>query len=226
MARGAQRAEVLVFDVNETLLDLRALAPLFAEHLGSAALLKDWFHNMLLYSQTVTLAGPYADFSSLARASLQMAARTHGRELTESAAQAIFDALRSVPVHPDVPGALRRLQEAGFRLAALTNSTQSAVDGQLEGNGLSKVFDMILSVDEWKLFKPHLEIYRNAAAKLGVEPEKMRMIAAHPWDLMGARAAGCQVAFVERTPGSWFPLVPRPEIGGPTLKEVADQLIG
>lgn len=51
------------------------------------------------------------------------------------------------------------------------------------------------------------------------------MIAAHPWDLMGAKAAGCEVAFVERSDKSWFALSPKPRISGPTLNEIAVQLI-
>lgn len=180
---------------------------------------------MLLYSQTVTLAGPYADFGKLARASLEATARTHGTELSSEGANSILSALRSVPAHGDVQPALTKLRARGFRLVALTNSTQSTVDEQLKAAGLHPLFENVLSVDRWQRFKPDPEVYRRAAQELGVSPGQMRMIAAHPWDLMGARAAGCKVAFVERTRGAWFPLTAAPEMRGASLEELAEQLI-
>lgn len=61
---------ILVFDVNETLLDMKALRPHFERIFKDGAVLKEWFAQMLLYSQTVTQAGEYADFGKLARAAL------------------------------------------------------------------------------------------------------------------------------------------------------------
>jgi hypothetical protein len=52
-----RRRRVLVFDVNETLLDINVLAPHFTRVFGSAEALRDWFSNVLLYSNVLTLAG-------------------------------------------------------------------------------------------------------------------------------------------------------------------------
>lgn len=215
----------LIFDVNETLLDVEALAPLFEEFLEDRALVHEWFAHMLLYSETVTLAGPYADFSTLARSSLEMTARMHGVALGEEEKRAVLKAIRSIPAHSDVPGALQRLHDRGFRLVAFTNSTQAVVEAQLRTAGIADLFAKIMSVDALKRYKPDPAVYLHVSAELGIDPGLLTMIAAHPWDLMGARAAGLQIAFVERRAGSWFPLVERPQISGPTLAAIADQLL-
>jgi 2-haloacid dehalogenase len=124
-----------------------------------------------------------------------------------------------------VPGALQRLQQAGFRLAALTNSPPETAQAQLQHAGLAGYFEQILSVHATGRFKPAPEPYHFAARQLGVSPEEMRMIAAHDWDVAGALSAGCQGAFVARPGMVMGDLLPRPDITGRNLNDIADQLI-
>ncbi len=49
-------APILVFDVNETRLDIATLEPLFQRLFGSGAVMREWFAQLVLYSQTMTLA--------------------------------------------------------------------------------------------------------------------------------------------------------------------------
>jgi 2-haloacid dehalogenase len=56
---------ILVFDVNETLLDVAGLAPLFARVFGDGSAVRECFATLLLYSEVATLAGPYADFGAI-----------------------------------------------------------------------------------------------------------------------------------------------------------------
>lgn len=53
---------VLVFDVNETLIDIESLAPLFADLFGDERVLREWFGQLIQYSMTITLAGKYVPF--------------------------------------------------------------------------------------------------------------------------------------------------------------------
>jgi hypothetical protein len=56
---------IIVFDVNETLLDVDALKPHFARAFGDELVLREWFSTVLLYSEVASLAGPYADFGAI-----------------------------------------------------------------------------------------------------------------------------------------------------------------
>jgi FMN phosphatase YigB (HAD superfamily) len=69
---------VIVCDVNETLLDVGALEPHFKQTFGDGRVLQEWFANVLLYSEVVTLSGPYSDFASIGGASLDMVASARG----------------------------------------------------------------------------------------------------------------------------------------------------
>ncbi len=218
-------ASVLVFDVNETLLDVSALRPRFEKLFGEGAVLKQWFAQLLLYSQTMTQVNQYADFGVLADAALRMVAESHNVALDENEASDIVQALGSLPPHPEVADALRRLREHGFRTVALTNSSQATAHKQIEHAGLATLFDRVFSVEAVRTYKPAPEPYRYVAQDLAIEPSRLTMIAAHPWDLIGASACGYKAALVQRFGTAWFPLVSAPDFTGRNLNEVADQLI-
>src|SRR5919198_213263 len=114
---------VLVFVVIETLLDLRALDPHFEAVFGASAARQQWFSQLLQSAFVSTVTETYRDFSQLGRAALQMTAQRHGLELSEAQQQHVLGAVRQLPAHDDVHDALTQLRQAGFRMAALTNST-------------------------------------------------------------------------------------------------------
>src|SRR5881397_3546399 len=137
----AQRDRVLVFDVNETLLDLGALDPHFARVFGDAAVRREWFATMLQSALLLTVTGPYFDFGSHFRAALALTAEKRGVTVSEADEKAILGAVRKLPAHPEVRASLTRLRAAGFRVAALTNST-GQVDFFFQAeDGIRDLFD-------------------------------------------------------------------------------------
>lgn len=222
----AKKGRVLVFDVNETLLDVKALRPQFERIFQDAGVLKEWFAQMLLYSQTATLAGEYADFGKLARAALQMVAEIHQVALTENEFAGLAKDMRSLPPHPDVLSGLQRLHEHRFYMVALTNSTEDVAKQQIKHAGLEDMFERVFSVDAVSKYKPAAETYRYVAEKIGVKTPELTMIAAHPWDLIGAKAAGYEVAFLQRPGTAWFPLAEKPALSARDLTGLAEQLVG
>ncbi|MBV8213336.1 MAG: haloacid dehalogenase type II [Verrucomicrobia bacterium] len=220
------RPKLLFFDVNETLLDLNAMKTVIGDALGSRPeLLSLWFTTMLHYSLVVTLADQYKDFGELGFAALLTVARNHGVTLSPEIAQQAVSVIRSLPAHPDVRPALEDLENEGFRMVTLTNSSQAAVDAQIQNAGLTDLFEQRLSVQEVQLFKPHSHVYRWAARKLGFAPEECMLVAAHGWDVAGAIWAGCRAAFISRPGAQLFPLAPVPEIVEPDMLGAARRLI-
>lgn len=218
-------SRVIVFDVNETLLDVGALEPHFARAFGDGSVLREWFSTVLLYSEVSSLAGPYADFGAIGGAALDMTAASRRVSLSPGDRTQILGGMRSLPAHPDVRDGLRRLKDAGFRMVTLTNSAPAAVEQQLRHAGLTEFFERGFSVDAVRRFKPAPEPYRYVAKELRVETGALRMVAAHAWDIVGAMQAGCAAAFVARLGKVLYPLAPKPEIVGPDLRAVADQII-
>ena len=159
---------VQVFDVNETLLDLAAMDPHFQRIFGDAGVRVTWFSQMIQSALVATVTGAYHPFGAHAMAALEMTAEQAGVELADDDKEAVAAQLRQLPAHPEVAGALRRLGDAGLRLAALTNSTEEVARAQLEHAGLIDAFELVLSADTVGRLKPAPEPYLMAAERLGV----------------------------------------------------------
>jgi 2-haloacid dehalogenase len=209
---------VVAFDVNETLLDMGALDPLFERAFGDAAVRGQWFSQMLQLAFVGGLTGRYVDFTTAQRAALAMLAERHR---AEPDVDAIVGAMRSLPVHPEVPAALDALTGP---LAALTNSPLDVARDQLRNAGIADRFDVILSADQVRALKPRPEPYQLVASTFGVSIGDVVLVAAHAWDVAGALSAGARAAFVARPGMVLSPLGPRPEIVGRDLAEVAAAL--
>lgn len=213
---------VVVFDVNETLLDLQALDPVFDRIFGDAAVRQEWFNQMLQSALVATVTDSYADFGRLGMAALEMVSARKNVTLTDDHRSALGQTIRQLPPHPEVRDALAQLRDAGFRLATLTNSTAQVAEAQITNAGLDDLFERLLSADTVGRLKPAAEPYRWAAEQLDVEVGNIRLVAAHAWDIAGAMRAGCTAAFVSRPGKVLDPLAPRPDIVGGDLGEVAN----
>jgi 2-haloacid dehalogenase len=214
---------IIAFDVNETLLNTHALAPHFKSLFGDESPLREWFALLLLHSQSLTLAGMYFDFSTLAGAVLEMLAAGKQVPLTAEAKVDIVQGMLRLPPFPEVRQALELLRSRGLKLITITNS--KAVEQQIHNAGLTDCFDRNFSVDTVQRYKPAPEPYRLAARQMGVQTSGIRMVAAHGWDILGAMQAGCAGAFVKRPGKALFPLAPLPDVSGKDLLEVAAQIL-
>jgi 2-haloacid dehalogenase len=216
---------VCLFDVNETLLDIGSLDPLFEKAFGGAGVRRSWFSQVLQSAFVATITDTYSEFGAIGAAALEMTAEREGVRLSEEDRRAILGGMRELPPHPEVPAALDLLRDAGLRLAALTNNTAGVAEAQLENAGLSDRFEKILSADTVRRLKPAPEPYRAAADALGVGAAEVRLVAAHAWDVAGAMRAGCAAAFVARPRMVLDPLAEPPDVVGADLSEVAASII-
>jgi 2-haloacid dehalogenase len=216
---------VLVFDVNETMLDLAAFDGPFSEVFGDAAARREWFETMIQSALLSIATGRYTDFGALGRGALRMVAQRRGRPIGDETVEQLIGHIVKLPAHPDVIPALERLRAAGFRLATLTNSTLRVCELQLAYAGIRSFFEQALSADEVRRLKPAPEPYRMAASRLGVEVADIRLVAAHAWDVTGAIRAGCRAAFVARPGRVLDPTGETPDIVGDDLADVTARIL-
>jgi 2-haloacid dehalogenase len=216
---------VIAFDVNETLLDLRPLDPMFEALFGDASLRAQWFAQMLQVAFVGAIVDRYVDFPTAQRAALDMVAQRQGVTLPADAADRMAETMRTLPAHPEVARALTRLRAGGRRLAALSNSPEDVELAQFAHAGLTDHFDAVLSADTVRALKPRREPYELVARTFGVSMGDVTLVAAHAWDVAGALAAGCRAAFVARPGMPRNPVDPEPDHVGGDLDEIADRLL-
>ena len=216
---------LIVFDVNETLLDLGTMEPTFQRIFGDKSAMRLWFANLILYSAALTVAGCYVPFTDIGSAVMKMLADTRGVKIDEKDKKELTERFSTMPPHPEVPAALRKLRAAGFRLFTLTDNLLEVQSRQLEHGGIVDLFERRFSADGARHHKPSREAYAYVEKELGAEPSQFCLVACHTWDTLGAVAAGWEGALIKRVGNDLLGVGPQPQIVGNDLDDVADQLI-
>ncbi|HEY1773666.1 MAG TPA: haloacid dehalogenase type II [Gammaproteobacteria bacterium] len=216
---------LIVFDVNETLLDLGILEPTFERIFGDKSAMRLWFANLIMYSAALTVAGCYVPFTEIGAAVMKMLADTQGIKIGEADKAELTERFSTMPPHAEVPAALARLRAAGFRLFTLTDNLLEVQTRQLTHGGIVDLFERRFSADGVKHHKPSREAYAYVEQELGAKPSDFCLIACHTWDTLGAVAAGWQAALIKRVGNDVLGVGPQPQIVGKDLSDVAAQLI-
>jgi len=217
--------DTILFDINETILDLSSLKPKFKAAFGDEAVTTTWF-SMLLHTSTVcTLTEIRTDFATLAGAMLDTVAARRGVDLSDMMRDDILGGFASLPPHADVKPALTRLRSAGYRTVAFTNSSLNLVTRQIDNAGLTGYFDDIVSVEETGSFKPDPKVYEFVARHINRPIEELRLVATHDWDTHGALTAGMLAAYIDRSGAPYHPLYHRPDVYATTMDDIVEQII-
>ena len=217
--------DTLLFDINETVLDLSPLKPKFETALGDRDLVSTWF-AMLLHASTVcALTGVKTSFAELAGVNLDRLSALNSRSLSESERSEILSTFSSLAPHGDVKPALESLQSRGYRTVAFSNSSRDLIARQIGNSGLGPYFDVVLSVQDTGSFKPDTKVYEFAATQLNRQIDELRLVAAHDWDTHGAMTAGMRAAYLDRNCAPYNPLFQRPDIEAKTMIDLVEQII-
>src|ERR1700728_2236338 len=202
---------LIVFDVNETLLDLETMAPTFERIFHDKGAMRLWFANLILYSAALTVAGHYVAFTDIGSAVMKMLADTRGIKIDAADKTELTEKFSTMPPHPEVPGALRKLRDAGFRLFCLTDNLLEVQTRQLEHGGIVDLFERRFSADGVKHHKPSQQAYGYVERELGVGPSQLCLIACHTWDTLGAVAGGWRGGVIKRVGNDVLGVGPQPE---------------
>jgi 2-haloacid dehalogenase len=123
---------------------------------------------------------------------------------------------------PDVVQALASLKSR-YALAILSNGDRDMLENAVPYVGFA--FDAIISVEEAGYFKPHFATYGKAAKLLGEEPARILHVANHPFDCVGAKAAGMQAAYIDRRKRPFGATPHQPDITVADFAELAELLL-
>src|SRR6202453_3633534 len=98
---------LIVFDLNETLLDLATMEPTFQRIFGEKSAMRLWFANLIMYSAALTVAGCYVPFTDIGAAVMKMLADTQGIKIDAAEKEELTEKFSTMPSYPEVPSALQ-----------------------------------------------------------------------------------------------------------------------
>ena len=220
----------LVFDVFGTLVDWRSgIASAFRASglAGDPAELADAWRARYapILAEVNEGSRPWGNFDELHLATLDHLLAERGLDLPVGERRRLVDAWHRLDPWPDVPPGLEALRRRHIT-ATLSNGHMALLVDLARHGGLR--FDCVLSAELARIYKPAPEVYRTAASLLGIKAGELMLVAAHPWDLEGARGAGLRTAFVDRPlehgPGSATRADPDADESVADLLELSERL--
>ena len=196
----------LAFDVYGTLIDPAGIAAALTPRAGAQAaeFARRWREKQLEYAFRRGLMQAYADFDQCTREAFRHTAAALRIDFPPAEMAAVLDAYAALPAFADAPGGLAAIRATGARLFAFSNGVAATVNGLLRHAGLHGFFEEVVSVDEIGRFKPDPGVYRYFLSRAGSTPAETWLVSSNPFDVIGARAAGLQAAWIRRSPDAAF----------------------
>lgn len=195
------RIDAILFDAYGTLFDVHAPAAALAARLGpvAAEISKSWRQKQLEYSWTLSLRGRYRSFWELTAEALDFALQSHGLAGETALRDTLLNDYRHLSTYPEVPGLLRQVQQAGLRLALLSNGDPDLLDDLVDHARLRAFLPANISVAEAGIFKPDQRLYQLGIDRLGIDtPARCAFVSSNAWDAAGAAQFGLRVFWVNR----------------------------
>lgn len=203
---------VVFIDVYETMLNMEDVERKVNSIMDSKRGYVIWTELFMQYCFIENCLHRFNDFLDIGKATMQMAGKILGRNVSDTQAQSALELLKHVPLHEDVHEGLSQMRDMGVRLAALTNASSGIVKERMERTGLVSYFEQLLTSDMIHKYKPCTEVYQWALDAMDVAASEAMMVTSHGWDIAGASNAGLQTAYIQRSQEGLYELAPSPSI--------------
>jgi 2-haloacid dehalogenase len=185
--------------------------------------MEDKFHGQVIHPSTsfshefvapqLTAAkGIYRTFSEITKGALQHAVAELGlaQSVSSEDSEQLMKAYDSLRVFPEVPKALDEVKShPAIEPYIFSNGTDAMVGASLnlspELASHKGLFKSLITVEDVQAFKPDMGVYGDLLNKVGKAGSAgdVWLVTANPFDIVGARAAGLQAAWVDRAGTGW-----------------------
>jgi 2-haloacid dehalogenase len=210
----------LTFDCYGTLIDWEAgaitvLRPLLLRH--GIALSDDEIITIFQDIDGSLCEPPYRPYRAVLAGVVEGFGRRFGFPVDAADREALASSVASWRPFPDTVNALRAL--AGrYRLAVISNIDDDLFAATAEQLGVE--FDLVVTAEQVRCYKPDLAIFEEALRRLAVEPRRIAHVAEGVTEIPPARRLGCTTIWVRRHGRSARLLTEAPDLEVPDLKSL------
>jgi 2-haloacid dehalogenase len=220
-----QRVTDLTFDSYGTLVDVETATEALAEYTDRTEDISTlWRNRSLQFAMVANFTDTYQPFYEMNRDALQYALEAYDVDVSTEQRDEILSVYHELEVFEDIRGSMERLAEAGYGLYVLSNGDPDMLSSLVEHAEIEDLVADTISADEIKTFKPHVDLYRHAASRIGTPTEGLAHVAAGWWDVPGARHAGMQGVWADRKDSPWPHYLEEPGLTIDTFHDLADAL--
>jgi len=191
-----------------------------------AALSDEWRIRQFEYTWLRLASRHYADFWQITQDALTFAANKLKLAIVPEKREKLMNAYLELKTWPDVVPALNTFKKSGLRLAFLSNFTPAMLAANIKSAGLEGMFEVVLSTDQAKTYKPDPRAYQLGIDALKLEREQILFAAFAGWDAAGAKLFGYPTFWVNRQRLPAEELDAIPDASGDNLQQLAQFLAG
>lgn len=210
--------KVCVFDAYGTLFDFNSAAERCRDVLGDkAGELSDlWRTKQLQYTWLRGLMGKHKPFREVTGDALDFSLQTLGVDdpVLRNRLMELYDRIEAFP---EVPGVLRRLNQAGIATAILSNGSPDMLEAAVEHAGIGGDLNAVLSVEAVGVYKPHPSVYELPGRQFGVPLSAISFQSSNAWDAVAAATFGMRVVWCNRYGQQRERLTAQPDVEISTL---------
>ena len=212
MPKHIKNIKLVIFDVNETMFSLANINYLF-KNFGLPPNTSDlWFSNVLKEGFACSSYGSFSPFIDIGKNELKKLFLKFELKYKKTHFNFLHNELSKLIIHQDVGESIKIFHKHGLKIVTLTNGSKNNTLKLIKKNNLSKYISRCFSIDEIKLWKPNKKIYLHVCNEMGFSSSNAMMIAAHAWDISGAKNAGLKTAYITRYEKILGSIYPKPDI--------------
>ena len=193
-----QNIKAIIFDAYGTLFDVNSAARKCKDKIGNKweGFANYWRTTQLEYTWLRSLMDKHKDFWTVTEDSLDKSMQVF--KIDPSMKNELLDLYKILSTFPEVHGVLQKLKEKNYKLAILSNGTPTLLNELVKSNNLDSIFDDIFSVEEVKIYKPHLKVYNIPITKYQIQKNEVVYLSANTFDVSAVGNFGFNPVWVNR----------------------------
>jgi len=210
----------IAFDIIGTCFSLEKPRQSLMAMGAPAYALELWFAQTLRDAFALSYAGGYKPLKEVLAAQLPRTMQMLGIAADEAQLESAIASFSELQLQPEARQAFQILHNAGWQIVALTNGSEDSTRKLLEKANVLDYFSGIFSCDAIAKTKPHPEVY----AMPKDATKDVWLVAAHAWDIQGAKAAGLRAAYITKQEKEYLSIYPQPDVIAEDLVTVAPKI--
>ena len=215
MSLQTKRISAFTVDSYSTLLDVDSAAAALAGWVSDPdRVAAVWRQQSLDYATTCNFIGHYQTFYELNHAALTYALAREGIRPGREKIREALAVYHDLQPFPDVRSGIARLRELDYPVYVVSNGDPDMLQSLLKDANIDDVVSGVVSVHEIRRYKPAVEIYQHAAARMRLPTWAIAHVSAGWFDVAGAMHAGMQGVWMNRkdVPIEAFGPFPAPDL--------------
>jgi 2-haloacid dehalogenase len=217
--------KVCIFDAYGTLFDVNAACRELSLDVGDKwqDLANLWRLRQVEYTWLRNSMNEYIDFWEITSGALDYAMEVldiHDKKLREQ----LLELYLKLEAYPEVKEILKKLKDKNFRTGILSNGSTQMLDSAVKNANIEDLLDVVISVEECKIYKPSSEVYDLVEKKTDIKKDNVTFFSSNAWDMHAAANYGFKTIWVNRFDGVLERLPGKPSAIVKTLNNI-DELI-